>query len=112
MSVDVEVAHEVSDRDLSAINRLLRQRSKSASPLDADALKRVVTREGNSLVLARAGGEIVGMLTLVTFPIATGLRPSIEGVVVDESVRGQGVGAALARAAIRLAQQPVPARMT
>jgi len=104
MSVEVEVAHEVSDRDLAAINRLLPQLSKSAPPLDADALKRVVSRDGNSLVLARADGEIAGMLTLVTFPIPTGLRAWIEDVVVDESARGQGVGAALTQEAIRLAQ--------
>ena len=104
MSVKVEVVHEVSDRDLAAINRLLPQLSKSAPPLDADALKRVVSRDGNSLVLARADGEIAGMLTLVTFPIPTGLRAWIEDVVVDESVRGQGVGAALTQEAIRLAR--------
>jgi ribosomal protein S18 acetylase RimI-like enzyme len=47
---------------------------------------------------------VVGMLTLVMFPIPTGLRAWIEDVVVDESARGQGVGAALTREAIRLAQ--------
>src|ERR1700691_1604154 len=104
MSVEVEVAHEVSDRDLAAINRLLPQLSKSAPPLDADAVKRVVIREGNTLVLARADGEVVGMLTLVTFPIPTGLRAWIEDVVVDETARGQGVGTALTREAVRHAQ--------
>jgi ribosomal protein S18 acetylase RimI-like enzyme len=32
----------------------------------------------------------MGMLTLVTFPLATGLRARIEDVVVDERARGQG----------------------
>ena len=44
------------------------------------------------------------MQTLVTFPIPTGLRAWIEDVVVDESARGRGVGAALSRAAVRLAR--------
>ena len=45
----------------------------------------------------------VGTLTLVTFPIPTGLRAWTEDVVVDEAGRGRGVGAALVREAIRLA---------
>ncbi|WP_240670731.1 GNAT family N-acetyltransferase [Actinoplanes solisilvae] len=39
----------------------------------------------------------------MTFPIPTGPRAWIEDVVVDEAVRGQGVGAALARRAVQLA---------
>jgi ribosomal protein S18 acetylase RimI-like enzyme len=104
MSLDVEVVHKLTDEDVTAINRLLPQLSKSAAPLDAGALTRVANWDGNSLLLARAAGEIVGMLTLVTFPIPTGLRAWIEDVVVDESARGQGVGAALTEEAIRLAR--------
>jgi GNAT superfamily N-acetyltransferase len=40
-------------------------------------------------------------LTLVIFPIPTGLHAWIEDVVVDESARGQGVGALLTEEAIR-----------
>jgi ribosomal protein S18 acetylase RimI-like enzyme len=104
MSIDVEVVDKVTDEDVTAINRLLPQLSKSAAPLDASALTRVANWDGNSLVLARVAGEIIGMLTLVTFPIPTGLRARIEDVVVDESARGQGVGGALTEEAIRLAR--------
>src|ERR1700678_162436 len=104
MSIEVEVVNKVTDEDVTAINRLLPQLSKSAAPLDAGALTRVANWGGNSLLLARAAGEIIGMLTLVTFPIPTGLRARIEDVVVDESARGQGVGAALTKEAIRLAR--------
>jgi len=45
------------------------------------------------------------MLTLVTFPLPSGLRARIEDVVVDQHVRGQGVGTALTMAAVDLAQQ-------
>jgi ribosomal protein S18 acetylase RimI-like enzyme len=44
------------------------------------------------------------MLTLVTFPLPTGLRARIEDVVVDQAARGQGVGTALTMAAIDQAQ--------
>jgi ribosomal protein S18 acetylase RimI-like enzyme len=104
MSIDVLLLREVTDEDVHAINRLLPQLSKSAPPLDAAALQQIATWNGNSFLVARAAGEIVGMLTLVMFPIPTGLRVRIEDVVVDESARGQGVGAALSREAIRLAR--------
>jgi ribosomal protein S18 acetylase RimI-like enzyme len=103
--MSIEVLLEVTDEDVHAINRLLPQLSRSAPPLDAAALQQIATWNGNSLLVARAAGEIVGMLTLVMFPIPTGLRVRIEDVVVDESVRGQGVGAALSREAIRLATE-------
>ena len=48
-------------------------------------------------------GPIVGMLTLVTFRLPTGVRAWIEDVVVDSGSRGQGVGEALTQAAIELA---------
>lgn len=104
MSIEVQVLREVTDRDVSAISRLLPQLSKSAPPLDAIALRRIATWNGNTLLVARSAGEIIGMLTLVAFPIPTGLRVRIEDVVVDETARGQGVGAALSLEAIRLAR--------
>ena len=59
---------------------------------------------GNQLLVARVDGEIVGALTLVVFPIPSGLRAWIEDVVVDEVARGRGVGAALTQQAVRLAR--------
>ena len=44
--------------------------------------------------------RVVGSLTLVVFRLPTGVRAWIEDVVVDDSARGHGVGAALNRAAI------------
>ena len=104
MTIEVEVLRDVTDADMPAINRLLGQLSRSAPPLDADAVRQIATWDGNSLLVAREAGQIVGMLTLVMFPIPTGLRAWIEDVVVDESARGQGVGAALSREAVRLAR--------
>jgi ribosomal protein S18 acetylase RimI-like enzyme len=104
MTIEVEILRDVTGADLPAINRLVAQLSRSAPPLDAEAVRRLATWDGNSLLVAREAGQIIGMLTLVTFPIPTGLRARIEDVVVDESARGRGVGAALSREAVRLAR--------
>ncbi len=48
-------------------------------------------------------GPIVGMLTLVTFRLPTGVRAWIEDVVVDSSLRGRGIGEALTKAALDVA---------
>jgi ribosomal protein S18 acetylase RimI-like enzyme len=54
--------------------------------------------------MSRLDGDITGMLSLVMFPLPSGLRARIEDVVVDESARGRGVGAGLTREAVRLAR--------
>jgi GNAT superfamily N-acetyltransferase len=94
---------QITDEVVQAFGRLLPQLSRSAPALDASALGVVAHFSGNRLLVARVDGEVVGTLTLVTFPIPTGLRAWIEDVVVDEASRGSGVGAALTQAAIRLA---------
>ncbi|MDT5018175.1 MAG: hypothetical protein QOD39_4335 [Mycobacterium sp.] len=100
----VEVLNQVTDEIVAAFERLLPQLSRSAEALDAAALRRLVAYEANTILIARSADAIVGTLTLVVFPIPTGLRAWIEDVVVDESARGQGVGAALTEEALRIAR--------
>lgn len=104
MNVRVEVLDEVTDEVSAAYNRLLPQLSQSAEPLDKATLHNLVTHEANTVLIARTPDTIVGTLTLVTFPSLSGLRARIEDVVVDESARGQGIGAALTEEALRQAQ--------
>ena len=101
--VDIEAVGHVNDELVRAFERLIPQLSRSAPTLDAEALRALAAWPGNHLLVARVDGEIMGTLTLVTFPIPTGLRAWIEDVVVDEAGRGLGVGAALTQEAIRLA---------
>jgi ribosomal protein S18 acetylase RimI-like enzyme len=105
MAVKIEVLQGVTDEVVSALKLLLPQLSTSAPPLDREILANVISQPGSSLLVAYAEGKIVGMLTLVTFPIPTGLRAWIEDVVVDNSARGKGIGTALTQEAIRLAKK-------
>jgi ribosomal protein S18 acetylase RimI-like enzyme len=104
MPLAIEVAQGADDALAAAFARLIPQLSSSSAVPDHDQLRRIVEFPGNRLLIARDGDAIVGMLTLVMFPIPTGLRARIEDVVVDEAARGRGVGEALTREALRLAE--------
>lgn len=105
MTVRVEVLQEVTDEVVAAFGRLLPQLSRSAPPLDRAGLDRIVGSAATTLLIARTGDTVVGTLSLVMFPIPTGLRAWIEDVIVDEAARGQGIGEALMAEALRIAGQ-------
>jgi ribosomal protein S18 acetylase RimI-like enzyme len=107
--VHIGVVEAVDEVLVAAMARLVPQLSTSSPPPDAAALAAIVESPACDLLVARVedgdvGDDIVGSLTLVTFPIPTGIRSWIEDVVVDESVRGRGVGEALNRFALDLAR--------
>ena len=105
MRVKAEAVHQVTDELVEATRRLLPQLSTSAAPLTADNLTEIASHQATTLFIARSEGVIVGMLTLVTFPLPSGLRARIEDGVVDQKARGHGVGTALTMAALDRAQQ-------
>ena len=96
---------EVTDEVVEAFGVLLPQLSSSAPPADRPVLEGVVSSDATTLLVARSDGKISGTLTLVMFPIPTGLRAWIEDVIVDEAARGQGIGQILTVEALRIAEQ-------
>lgn len=105
MAVQVTEAHEVTRDLIEAMGRLIPQLSRS-NPAPGEAeLARIIASDSSKLLLAVLDGAIVGSLTLVVFPIPTGVRAWIEDVVVDESARGHGVGEMLNREAIEMARR-------
>lgn len=106
MGPAVEVATEVTPELIDAFARLTPQLSRSAPPPTGDELAEITSSPATVLLVARGDdGTIVGSMTLVLFRIPTGMRAWIEDVVVDESARGRGVGEALNRQALRLAEE-------
>ena len=101
--ITVQAASSVDDELLAAVTGLVPQLSSSSPPPGADALDRILANPDATLFVARLDDHIVGMLTLITFEIPTAVRAWIEDVVVDERARGQGVAAALVRAALNRA---------
>jgi len=103
--VKIEVVREVTQELLEAFARLTGQLSRSAPPPGMEEMNQIVSSEATRLLVARLDGAIVGSLTLAIFRIPTGIRAWIEDVVVDEAARGCGVGEALSREALRLAEE-------
>jgi ribosomal protein S18 acetylase RimI-like enzyme len=103
VTVEVTVLREVTSDVVDAFGRLLPQLSTSCPRLDAAGLAAVVSAPSNTVLIARSAGQVIGTMTLVMFPIPTGVRAWIEDVVVDESARGQGAATAMILESLRLA---------
>ena len=97
----VEIATQATEELVEAVRRLLPQLSRSASAPDAATVERMLANPGMDQLVFRSAddGRILGLLSLITFAIPTGVRAWIEDVVVDEAARGQGAGRALVEAA-------------
>ncbi len=104
MAVEITEASEATAELVEAFERLTPQLSSSNPPPSAEALGAIAASDATRLLVARVDGAIVGSLTLVLVRIPTGIRAIIEDVVVDEQVRGQGVGQLLNEAALELAR--------
>ncbi|GGJ36865.1 GNAT family N-acetyltransferase [Streptomyces brasiliensis] len=105
MDVRVEIIRDTSQELHDAFSRLLPQLSSSAKPLDHDVVDRIVTCDANRVLVARTPDGIVGTLTLVLFPLPSGLRARVEDVVVDSAARGKGIAALLTQEALRIARE-------
>ena len=100
VSISIEIATHATDELLTSLNQLVPQLSSSASPLTSNDVEALIANPAVSVFVAKNEGTIVGTLTLVVFPIPSGLRAWIEDVVVDEGARGLGAGVALTEAAV------------
>jgi len=103
MSIEISICESVDEVVVAAFERLIPQLSSSSPPPTAEQLAEILDHDASTLLLAKEGATIVGSMTLVVFPIPTGVRAWIEDVVVDEQARGKGVGEALNQSAIEIA---------
>jgi ribosomal protein S18 acetylase RimI-like enzyme len=88
--VTIEEVTAFSDELAVTIERLLPALSSTAV-YDVEIVKAIVASDATHLYLARLDGRVVGMASLVVYPIPTGIRAHVDDVVVDESARGHGI---------------------
>jgi acetyltransferase len=116
--MSVELIEQSSPELVAAMERLIPQLSRSAKPLTAEQTQALVDQDSVYLFVFRTdkpviaadgneveAGTILGMLSLATFAIPTGVRAWVEDVVVDAGTRGMGAGQQLVEAAVAHAQK-------
>lgn len=103
--VSVTRVSEATPELHSAAVQLVAELSTSAPSPRYDALEALLEHDAIDFFIATLDGDIVGMLTLATFPIPTGTRAWIEDVVVSSGARGSGTGLALVQAATDRARE-------
>ena len=116
--MSVELIEQSSPELVAAMERLIPQLSRSAKPLTAEQTQALVEQDSVYLFVFRTdkpviaadgneveAGTILGMLSLATFAIPTGVRAWVEDVVVDAGTRGMGAGQQLVEAAVAHAQK-------
>src|SRR5690349_21520925 len=105
--MDIMEVTEVSDELVAALHDLMPQLSPSIIPPSKVELQAIIDSSASHLFIARTDEQphkIVGTATLAIYRIPVGLKAWIEDMVVDEAVRGQGVGTKLVNAAMNRAQ--------
>lgn len=98
----------VTDELVEAFGRLLPQLKLSFPPPSRREMEALVSSSSSILLCARYPDDdspMVGILTLIVYRVPTGIRARVEDVIVEEAVRGKGIGEALMRQALHMAQE-------
>ena len=102
----IEIVTQADEELYEAFQRLVPQLTNNNPPPSLDDLSALVRNTLSTLIIARNDhDDIVGALTLVVYSVPTGIRSTIEDVVVDISARGEGYGEALMLRAIDIARE-------
>jgi ribosomal protein S18 acetylase RimI-like enzyme len=106
MNLSIARVETVTQELLSAFERLIPQLTKAPIPTPEELQKLIDSP--CVLILARsseAGGQIVGAATLGVFRTPSGLHAHVEDVIVDDALRGQGIGEALVKGLLDIARE-------
>jgi ribosomal protein S18 acetylase RimI-like enzyme len=103
--MEIYEAKEVTDELVEAFQRLVPQLSTTAKAPGRKELQEIVDSPAVLLFMVREDGKIIGSLSLIVFRVPSGVRAWIEDVIVDESMRGRGIGEAVTRVALDRAKE-------
>jgi len=104
-NMEIFEAKEVTNELVEAWQMLMPQLSSSSPAPTRKQLQEIVDSPSVILFMAREEGRLVGSLSLAYFRVPTGVLGWIEDVVVDQAMRGRGIGEALTRAALERARE-------
>jgi ribosomal protein S18 acetylase RimI-like enzyme len=104
---DVEIVRllTVDDEFVGALHRMIPQLAPGAPLPTREHLDEVVRCATNTVLAARIGDSTVGTLTLTMVHTPTVLMGWIADVVVDNEIRGRGIGEMLVRRALAVAAE-------
>jgi GNAT superfamily N-acetyltransferase len=102
--VRVELVTEATPEVYAALERLLPQLNSKLTLPPFERLEAIVADPSVALLVARDGDEIVGTATVIVYTTPFWIKARLDEVVVDESARGKGVGAALVTACLDIAR--------
>ena len=91
------------EKTLSDVNRLLLQWSDRGYQISSDYFKTLI--EQSAVLAVYDGNDIIGTVTLIKIHKLSGLKGSIEHLLVSEKYRGKGLGQQLMQSAIDLAKE-------
>lgn len=106
MNISIIRVETITPELLAAFERLIPQLTQAPIPTPAELQKLIDSP--SILILARspgADGQIVGAATLGVFRTPSGLHAHVEDVIVDQAMRGQGIGEALVNHLIEIARE-------
>ncbi len=103
--VHIEAAAEATPEVHAALARLLPQLNSRLSVPTMERLQAMMADPAVTLLLAKAGEEIVGTATVIVYTTPFWIKARLDEVVVDEAARGKGVGAALVNACLEVARR-------
>lgn len=104
MDVQVGLVVDVDSSMVEGVARLIPQVSSRTETVSAERVRSIARGPDSCLVVARIGDRVVGSATLLTLRTLAGAFGYLEEVVVDESVRGRGVGAKLVSEVLAVAK--------
>jgi GNAT superfamily N-acetyltransferase len=93
--MEIREINRFSNRVFNGTLRLLPQLAPDAALLNMEHFKRILKSKSTHFFIAELDNKIAGILTIATYDIPSGTKIWIEDVVVDESLRGKGIGKAL-----------------
>jgi GNAT superfamily N-acetyltransferase len=103
--VRIEPVTEATPEVYAALERLLPQLNPQLPVPSLERLRAIIADPAVTLLLARDGEQIVGTTTVIVYTTPFWIKARLDEVVVDESARGKGVGAALVQASLDLARE-------